>query len=85
VRRSLSYALTFIGLIAAALLLTRFWISHHHLFPTIPASFGPWLTDLFGATNAESVADIEFLVGFMVFFVLLLLVLLVGRRMLGRF
>ncbi|WP_407059103.1 hypothetical protein ACKZDW_12640 [Ralstonia syzygii subsp. celebesensis] len=37
----------------------RFFVTHPHLFPSIPESWALWLVDAYGARNQEDVADLE--------------------------
>lgn len=58
----------------ATLLLAKFWLKYHYLFPQIPESFAIWLSDLYGATNAEEIADVETLLALGGAFALVLLI-----------
>jgi len=51
-----------IWVLVATVLLARFWLNYHYFFPRIPEPFWIWITDLYGATDAEQVADVEILV-----------------------
>ena len=63
-----------IWVLFATLALARFWLKYYYLFPLIPESFAIWLTDLYGATNAEEVADVEILLALSGAFVIVALV-----------
>jgi len=41
---------------------------HYHLGFTYPKSFAIWVSDLYGASNAEEVADLETILNFIVSF-----------------
>lgn len=47
-------------------LLTRFWILHPDLFPDFPKSVAEYLVELYGARNAEQIADLEILLGLLI-------------------
>ncbi|WP_175923113.1 hypothetical protein [Burkholderia latens] len=48
-------------------LLTLIWITHHEFFPRFPETWANRLADWYGARNAEEVADLEGLVGLVLF------------------
>jgi hypothetical protein len=50
-------------IVAASLLLTRFWLIHHEMFPEFPRPIADYLVLLYGAQNAEEVGDLEILIG----------------------
>lgn len=47
----------------ASMLLTRLWLIQPELFPAFPKPVAEYLAALYGAQNAEDVADLEILVG----------------------
>lgn len=53
-----------VGVLLAALGLTAFWARHPDLLPTPPASVALWLSERYGAQDAEQVADLELLLMF---------------------
>ncbi|AQW30788.1 hypothetical protein B0B51_13050 [blood disease bacterium A2-HR MARDI] len=48
-----------IGLMIGTAFFCRFFVTHPHLFPSIPESWALWLVDAYGARNQEDVADLE--------------------------
>ncbi|MGF6275355.1 membrane-anchored protein YejM (alkaline phosphatase superfamily) [Massilia sp. UYP11] len=48
-----------IWVFVATVMLARFWLHYYYLFPQIPESFAIWLSTLYGARNAEEIADME--------------------------
>ncbi|MFC7514893.1 hypothetical protein ACFQUU_07745 [Herbaspirillum sp. GCM10030257] len=56
---------------AGALFLTRLWLSNPDTGLSLPASWWQWLDGIYGSSNAEEVADLEFLVGFTIALVVL--------------
>ena len=61
------------------LLFTRLWLARPDLFPKIPNSISERLVVLYGAQNAEQVADLELLVGVLGASLALLTILLLGK------
>lgn len=49
---------------AGSLFLTRLWLSKPDTSLSLPTSWWHWLDGIYGSRNAEEVADLEFLVGF---------------------
>lgn len=68
-----------IWVLVATVMLARFWLTYFYLFPQMPESFAIWLVDLYGATNAEEVADVETLLALSVALVIVLAVTVLGR------
>jgi len=66
--------LAFVIWTAGALLLTRLWLSNPNAVLSLPVSWWQWLDGIYGSRNAEEVADLEFLVGFLMALVLLAVV-----------
>jgi len=50
-------------IVIASVLLTRLWLIHPEMFPEFPKPIAEYLATLYGAQNAEDVADLEILVG----------------------
>jgi hypothetical protein len=63
--RQILIGLFFVYLIAN--LLTLVWITHHELFPRFPETWANRLVDWYGARNADEVAELEGLVGLVLF------------------
>lgn len=53
-----------LGVLLAALGLTAFWARHPDLLPNPPASVALWLSERYGAQDAERLADLELLLMF---------------------
>jgi hypothetical protein len=51
---------------AGSLFLTRLWLSNPDTGLSLPASWWQWMDGIYGSRNAEEIADLEFLVGFMI-------------------
>ncbi|MCM2440830.1 hypothetical protein HGO34_14005 [Agrobacterium vitis] len=69
---------------ALSLLLTRLWLSYPNVAP-LPRSLAEYLVQLYGAQNAEQVADLEILIGLAitlptVSFLTFLMILIFRRR-----
>jgi hypothetical protein len=60
-------AITITGFVAwvlfVSVLLTRLWLAHPDVFPSIPIPIAEYLVRAYGAQNAEDVADLEILIG----------------------
>jgi hypothetical protein len=50
-------------IVVASVLLTRLWLTHPEIFPEFPKPIAEYLATLYGAQNAEDIADLEILVG----------------------
>jgi hypothetical protein len=50
----------------ASLFITHLWIGHHEVFPSLPSAFWSWADSYYQSTNADEVADLEFIVLFSV-------------------
>jgi hypothetical protein len=50
-------------LFIASALLARIWLNYPDLFPEIPRPIAERLVHLYGAQNAEEIADLEILIG----------------------
>jgi len=61
-KQKIMQGLIVVWVLVATFFLARFWLNYHFLFPPIPEPFWIWITDLYGATDAEQVADVEILV-----------------------
>ncbi|WP_249173596.1 hypothetical protein [Burkholderia dolosa] len=63
--RQILIGLFFVYLIAN--LLTLVWITHYELFPRFPETWTNRLVDWYGVRNADEVAELEGLVGLVLF------------------
>lgn len=52
--------------IVASGLLTRLWLIHPEMFPEFPKAVAEYLAALYGAQNAEDIADLEILLGLLI-------------------
>lgn len=64
--------------LVATAALARFWLTYHYLFPQVPIPFFIWVSDLYGATNGEEMADVELLVALAGALVIVLIVTSTG-------
>lgn len=83
-RKPFRVLLFLVWVIVISAILTRFWLVYPDYFPAIPASFAEYLASLYGAQNAEQVADLELLIGFGISIPLVALLSWVGLRLAGR-
>ncbi|MDE2427170.1 MAG: hypothetical protein KGM99_00480 [Burkholderiales bacterium] len=67
---------TFIG--------ARFWLNNPDDFPTLPQSVALWLVDMYGAQNADEIADLEIWLALSVSFCIVLLTTWGARRLWRR-
>lgn len=58
---------------------TRLWLTRPNLFPQIPESISKRLVALYGAQNAEQVADLELIIGLLGSLVALLALVLLAK------
>jgi len=56
-------AILVLWVIVASALLTRLWLIHPEILPEFPKPLSEYLAALYGARNAEDIADLEILVG----------------------
>lgn len=78
-RKVITRTLTATWVFVATAMLARLWLIYHYLFPRIPEPFWIWLTDLYGAADAEEVADVETLVALAFAFAIVMLFTLAAR------
>ncbi|MGI2035195.1 hypothetical protein ACRQ1B_22695 [Rhizobium panacihumi] len=83
-RKPFLFLLFLVWVIAISALLTRFWLLYPDYFPAVPVSVAEYLASLYGAQNAEQVADLELLIGFGVSIPLVALITWAGLRLAGR-
>lgn len=50
-------------IVTVSVLLTRLWLIHPDMFPEFPKPIAEYLAALYGAQNAEDIADLEILIG----------------------
>ena len=68
-RTILRHSLTSLWVLFATVFLARWWLGHPDAMPSFPTYFWVWITDLFGAQNAEDVANVEMWVALCVAFI----------------
>ena len=73
-----------IWVLVATAALARFWLTYHYLFPQVPIPFFIWVSDLYGATNGEEMADVELLVALVGALVIVLIVTSTGVHILRK-
>lgn len=73
------FSLVTLWVLLAAGFLARWWLTHPDAIPRFPTSFWIWLTDLYGAQNAEEVADVEMWVALSISIIVVSLFTLFGR------
>lgn len=78
-RKAITRILMTTWVLVATVMLARLWLAYHYLFPPIPQPFWIWLTDLYGAADAEEVADVEDLVALAFAFAIVMLFTLAAR------
>jgi hypothetical protein len=61
-KRALRRLSLIIWILAGTVVLARFLIIHHDLFPPFPEAWAIWLIDLYGSKDGEELADLEILV-----------------------
>ena len=61
--KAIQISLAGLWILVSSALLTRLWLTHPGLFPTFSTPLAEYLVNLYGAQNAEEVADLEILVG----------------------
>ncbi len=66
------------------LVLSYAWLNNHEFFFPFPEPLAIWLVDLYGAGNAEEVADLELLVALLLMGSISALVIAGGKYVLGR-
>lgn len=79
-KKALSRSLMTVWVLVATIMLARFWLTYHYLFPQVPIPFFIWISEQYGAANGEEMADVELLVGLAGAFIVVLVVTLVGLR-----
>jgi hypothetical protein len=62
-KRPAKAVLIALWVVIASVLLTRLWIAHPEIFPEFPKPLSEYLASMYGAQNAEDIADLEVLVG----------------------
>lgn len=62
-KKSCRAAIAGIWIAGAAIFLTRLWLTRPEMFPDFPKPVAEYLVRLYGAGNAEEIADLEILIG----------------------
>ena len=76
-KKTMRVSLIGLWVLFATWLLTRWWLTHPDEFPHIPESWALWLVNLLYDTQNE-IVDVELLVSFVLSFVIVSLLTLVG-------
>lgn len=61
-KKAASYLLAILGVFVSAGLLARLWLTRPEIFPAFPKPLAEYLVTLYGAQNAEEIADLELVV-----------------------
>ena len=61
--KPIQISLACLWILISSALFARLWLAHPELFPAFPTTLAEYLVNLYGAQNAEEVADLEILVG----------------------
>ncbi len=69
-------------IIFVSVLLTRLWISQPYLFAEFPKPIAEYFANLYGAQNAEQLADLEILIGLSIFMPLVSALTFIAYRVL---
>jgi hypothetical protein len=77
--KPLRLGVKFVASLLFVLLFTRLWLTKPYLFPQIPESIAKQLVELYGAQNAEQVADLEIIIGLIGSFIVLLALLILAK------
>ena len=80
--KTLKATLLTFWVLGASIVLTRFWLTRPDLFPQFPQPLAEKLVTLYGAENAEQVADLELLIGFGISIPLIIALTYIGLRVL---
>lgn len=67
------------GFLLAAYVIARLWYAYPDVIPRFPESFWIWVSDLYGAQNAEDMGDAAMMVGLILSSVIVFLLILVVR------
>jgi hypothetical protein len=63
VKKSVRISLVGLWLLVSSVVLTRLWLTHPDIFPAFHKPLAEYLITLYGAQNAEEVADLEIVLG----------------------
>ncbi len=63
-KNTISFAAFALWVLIASAFVTHIWLTRPDLLPPFPSSVAEPLVSLYGAENAEEVADLEMLIGF---------------------
>ena len=72
------YSLVGLWVLLSTGYLTRWWLTNPDVMPRLPESFWLSLIQLYGSQNGEELADLELLVGLVMFFTIVTLLTLFG-------
>lgn len=61
-KKAARYLLVLLSVLVSAGLLARLWLTRPEIFPAFPKPLAEYLVTLYGAQNAEEVADLELVV-----------------------
>lgn len=65
-RQALRIVLLFAAWLVASVFIAHFWVTNPDSFPSLPSSFWDWADSYYHSSNAEEVADLEFIVTFLI-------------------
>ena len=75
-KKTFRYGLVSLWILFTTGYLTRWWLTNPDVTPRFSESFWIWLSNLYGAQNAEEMADLELFVGLVMFFIIVTLLTL---------
>lgn len=75
-KKAFRYSLVGLWILFSTGYLTRWWLTHPDVMPRLPESFWVSLIQLYGSQNCEELADLELLVGLVMFFIIVTLLTL---------
>ena len=77
-KKTFRYSLVGLWVLLSTGYLTRWWLTNPNVTPRFSESFWIWLSNLYGAQNGEELADLELLVGLVMFLTIVTLSILFG-------
>lgn len=80
--KGLKTTLTILWVLVASSVLTHLWLTRPDWFPQFPQPLAETLVGLYGAENAEQVADLELMIGFGISIPLMIVLTFVAFRLL---
>lgn len=63
-RQALRIVLLFAAWLVASIFIAHLWVTNPDSFPSLPSSCWDWVDSYYQSSNAEEVADLEFIVTF---------------------